>query len=178
MEKQVDLEQYRVGSVDAMYYIPNYVSKEEQEMLFTKVYSSQWTTLPTTQRRLQEHGGSVNAKATFVEALPEWLQKLSKQLYAERYVSHLPNHVLINEYRAGQGIEYHTDGPLYTPSFAIISLKSSLLLEFYHAINPDIVETMEQRKVCSVLLEVFVFSLYISPSHCIFSLGRFCSFLG
>lgn len=32
------------------------------------------------------------------------------------------NHVLINEYRPGEGIMAHQDGPLYTSAVAILSL--------------------------------------------------------
>jgi len=41
-----------------------------------------------------------------------------------------PNHVLLNDYSAGQGILPHTDGPAYEPQTATLSLNSSVLLEF------------------------------------------------
>ena len=41
-----------------------------------------------------------------------------------------PNHVLLNEYQPGQGIDPHTDGPAYEAMTATLSLKSSVLLEF------------------------------------------------
>lgn len=41
-----------------------------------------------------------------------------------------PNHVLINEYLSGQGINPHSDGPAFTPLIATISLGGSVLLDF------------------------------------------------
>lgn len=148
-----DLEKYRVGTIEDMYYIPNYLKKNEQEEVFEKVYQGKWTTLPTTQRRLQELGGTVDSKTTFSTKLPEWLLEISNRLYEEGLVSAIPNHVLINEYKRGQGIMPHTDGPLYTPNFAIISLQSSLVMDFYRKLKEDEVSGLQQRKVCSLLLE-------------------------
>ena len=42
-----------------------------------------------------------------------------------------PNHVLVNEYRSGQGIMPHTDGPLFTPVITTVTLGSHALLDLY-----------------------------------------------
>ena len=153
-EKKFDLEKYRVGTLENMFYIPNFLNDDEKSFLWNKVFDYQWTTLPTTGRRLQEHGGRVEQKGTVAKPLPSFLAALSKRLFEEGLVSHLPNHVLINEYQKGQGIEHHTDGPLYTPNFAIISLGSALTLQFLSKIDPDAPAlSPEERHVCSVLLE-------------------------
>lgn len=47
----------------------------------------------------------------------------------------------------------HEDGPLYKPHFVIISLGSSLLLEFFEKNSEENPRPLEERKVCSVLLE-------------------------
>ncbi|KAG0220951.1 Alpha-ketoglutarate-dependent dioxygenase alkB 6 [Mortierella sp. GBA43] len=44
-----------------------------------------------------------------------------------------PNHCLVNEYLAGQGIMPHKDGPAYLPTVATVSLSSHCVLEFYKA---------------------------------------------
>ena len=47
--------------------------------------------------------------------------------------AHMPahiNHVLVNEYRAGEGIMPHQDGPLYTPAVAIASLGCGATMRF------------------------------------------------
>ena len=42
-----------------------------------------------------------------------------------------PNHVLINEYRAGQGIMPHEDGAAYFPVVSTVSLGGSIVLDIY-----------------------------------------------
>lgn len=42
-----------------------------------------------------------------------------------------PNHVLINEYKPGEGIMPHEDGGAYHPLVATVSLGSSLVLDVY-----------------------------------------------
>lgn len=41
-----------------------------------------------------------------------------------------PNHILLNEYRDGQGIGPHKDGPLYHPMVAVLSLGSPADIHF------------------------------------------------
>lgn len=43
----------------------------------------------------------------------------------------LPNHVLVNEYKPGEGILPHEDGPLYYPVVTNITLNSHTVLDFY-----------------------------------------------
>ena len=42
-----------------------------------------------------------------------------------------PNHVLLNNYRPGDGILPHTDGPAYYPYVCILSLQSGLTLNIW-----------------------------------------------
>mmetsp|Transcript_45806 Transcript_45806/g.74731 ORF Transcript_45806/g.74731 Transcript_45806/m.74731 type:complete len:157 (+) Transcript_45806:68-538(+) len=42
-----------------------------------------------------------------------------------------PNHCLINEYRPGQGIMPHEDGPLYVPVVATLTVGGNTMLDFY-----------------------------------------------
>ena len=55
-----------------------------------------------------------------------------------------PNHVLINEYQAGQGIMPHKDGAAYYPVVCTVSLGASLCLDIY-ATNEDATRESEPR---------------------------------
>lgn len=44
--------------------------------------------------------------------------------------------MLLNEYRAGQGIAPHKDGPLYQDKVAILSLGAPARLDFWRSSNP------------------------------------------
>lgn len=112
-EGDVDLEKYRVGPVASVFYIPDYLPVTQQERIMTKIYGGkQWTELTALQgRRLQQHGGQPDAKGMLATPLPDWLSEVGKALHKSKLVPDVPNHVLINEYKAGQGILAHEDGP-------------------------------------------------------------------
>ncbi|XP_075262287.1 putative RNA/DNA demethylase ALKBH6 [Convolutriloba macropyga] len=69
------------------------------------------------------------------DEIPKWLQKCIDRVFTATSLvfpnDKKPNHVLVNEYEARQGIMPHLDGPLYYPVIATISLQSSVLLDLY-----------------------------------------------
>lgn len=72
----------------------------------------------------------------------------------------LPNHVLVNEYKPGEGILPHEDGPLYFPVVTNITLNSSTVIDFYRPRKsiscevPDDTEGEEKNyHIGSLLLE-------------------------
>lgn len=68
------------------------------------------------------------------------------------------NHVLVNEYLAGQGIMAHSDGPLFAPIICTISCGSHTVLRFHeidsyddeHAVSSD---DGKRKLVCQLLIE-------------------------
>ncbi|KAI5733543.1 hypothetical protein M8J76_013115 [Diaphorina citri] len=133
----VNVEKYVIKKAPpTVYYIPDFITREEESHLLNKIYSvpkPKWTQL--SNRKLQNWGGIPHPKGMIAEKLPEWLDT-----YLERinqlgvFESVKPNHVLINEYLAGQGIMPHFDGPLYYPTISTISCGSHTILNFY---EPD-----------------------------------------
>ncbi|KAG9323318.1 hypothetical protein KVV02_004526 [Mortierella alpina] len=94
----------------SVYYIPDFITPTEERVLVEKVLGApkpKWVHLKN--RRFQEAG-------------------VFQELDANQ---HDPNHCLVNEYLAGQGIMPHTDGPAYMPTVATVSLSSHCVLEFY-----------------------------------------------
>ena len=84
--------------------------------------------------------------------LPPWLESIANRLQKELnlYGNKVPNHVLINEYEPSCGIMPHTDGNLYFPTAAIISLESPIVMKIYQQIldqdTPTMTTTMEEEK--------------------------------
>ncbi|KAF9571784.1 hypothetical protein EC968_010655 [Mortierella alpina] len=82
------------------------------------------------------------------EPLPSWLTCLFPRFQESGVFQgldathHDPNHCLVNEYLAGQGIMPHTDGPAYLPTVATVSLSSHCVLEFYKI--PEVSEQNDQ----------------------------------
>ncbi|RUS80554.1 hypothetical protein EGW08_011694 [Elysia chlorotica] len=133
----------------SIYYIPEFIDKEEENLLLNKVYAApkpKWTQL--AHRRLQNWGGLPHPKGMVAETLPEWLQTyINKLSQLKLFEGKSPNHVLVNEYLPGQGIMPHEDGPLFYPVVSTISLGSHTLLDFYYHLdnvqqNPESVDAV------------------------------------
>ncbi|KAF9186335.1 hypothetical protein BGZ51_002082 [Haplosporangium sp. Z 767] len=99
-------------------------------------------------RRLQNWGGIVSAQGMIAEPLPVWLTDLFPRFHESGVFEGLdathrdPNHCLVNEYLAGQGIMPHKDGSAYLPTVATVSLSSHCVLEFFRYSETDESDTM------------------------------------
>ncbi|CAB4043082.1 alpha-ketoglutarate-dependent dioxygenase alkB homolog 6 isoform X1 [Paramuricea clavata] len=163
----LDIEQYCLTKTfPKIYYIPNFITEEEERLLYEQVYAApkpKWT--PLSNRRLQNWGGLPHPKGMIPEKLPAWLSRYAEKLASFGiFGNHIPNHVLVNEYTPGQGIMPHVDGPLFHPVVTTINLKSHTLLDFYlpgndgHSNDTDENDkednsSLEQRHFMSLLLE-------------------------
>ena len=94
------------------------------------------------------------------EPIPNWLKTFVERInsvdgvFPEKVKA---NHVLVNEYRPGNGILPHLDGPLFYPVISTISLGSSITLDFY---NP-----IDSKDSCdsTQLEDRYIFSIYVKP---------------
>ncbi|CAA3014855.1 Hypothetical predicted protein [Olea europaea subsp. europaea] len=100
--------------------------------IYLQIYQapvSKWKSLKN--RRLQNWGGTVHEKGLLAQDLPPWLKQITHRISEEsRLFPSTINHVLINEYLLNQGIMPHQDGPAYVPVVAILSLGSSVVMDF------------------------------------------------
>ncbi|XP_051551491.1 alpha-ketoglutarate-dependent dioxygenase alkB homolog 6-like [Myxocyprinus asiaticus] len=161
-----DLEKYNVKEApSAVYYIPNFITETEEEHLLQQVYRApkpKWTQL--SGRRLQKwflisvfniSGGLPNPKGMLAEKLPEWLKYTEKISALGAFAGKTANQVLVNEYKPGEGIMPHEDGPLYHPTVTAISLGYHTLLDFYRPVcqtQLEIPQTEESRYMLSLLV--------------------------
>lgn len=128
------LSNFRVTAVpETVYYIPNFITEDEERYLFDKVYDApkpKWVQL--SHRRLQNWGGIPHPKGMIPEPLPSWLTDICKRVASlGLFGDKTPNHVLVNEYKPGEGILPHEDGPLYYPVVTNITLNSHAVIDFY-----------------------------------------------
>ncbi|KAL7463922.1 hypothetical protein ACHAXS_004275 [Conticribra weissflogii] len=111
--------------------IHNLVNGKQPQLLTereeTLRHNGKWTRLKHARRNVALFDGTIPSSSSTVNELPPILQRLSITLVAIGAFppSHPPNHVLINEYRPGEGIMPHTDGPAYESRTATISLGGS-----------------------------------------------------
>ncbi|KAK1934190.1 Alpha-ketoglutarate-dependent dioxygenase alkB 6 [Phytophthora citrophthora] len=131
---KIDLEEFRRGPIPGVYYIPNWITQEEEDAILERIYAvpddnELWVRLK--HRRLQMWGGEV--KDPFdPKPLPEWLKQISQTLVDTGVFSEekKPNHALINEYGVGDCILPHEDGPAYFPFVSIISTGAECRVTF------------------------------------------------
>ncbi|KAF1919164.1 hypothetical protein BDU57DRAFT_468921 [Ampelomyces quisqualis] len=115
------------------YYIPNFISLEEEASILQKIPSQRWTQL--THRRLQAHPSTLTTNNTLLASpLPIYLTNPIIHRFQDLGIfdqtpHHQPNHVLINEYKPGEGIMPHEDGCAYAPVVATVSLGGALCLD-------------------------------------------------
>uniref|UniRef100_A0A8C6TAT3 AlkB homolog 6 n=1 Tax=Neogobius melanostomus TaxID=47308 RepID=A0A8C6TAT3_9GOBI len=144
-----------------VYYIPDFITEEEESYLLEQVYKSpktKWTQL--SGRRLQNWGGLPHPKGMVAEKIPEWLQTYCEKISSlGAFSGKTANHVLVNEYKSGEGIMPHEDGPLYHPTVTTISLGSHTLLDFYNTIGSDSQEEQQPQTEENR----FLFSLLVKP---------------
>ncbi|XP_075555357.1 putative RNA/DNA demethylase ALKBH6 isoform X2 [Dermacentor variabilis] len=158
-----DLDKFRITSLpDSVYYVPNFITEIEEKYLHDKVYDApkpKWVQL--ARRRLQNWGGLPHPKGMVSEALPQWLKDISAKVASLGvFGEKLPNHVLVNEYKPGEGILPHEDGPLYYPVVTNITLNSSTVIDFYKPrksttceVTADAKDTETNSHIGSLLLE-------------------------
>lgn len=155
-----DLKQFVVtGAPPVAFYIPDFITEDEEAFLLQQVYRSpktKWTQL--SGRRLQNWGGLPHPKGMVSETIPDWLRTHCEKISSlGAFGGKRANHILVNEYKPGEGIMPHEDGPLYHPTVTTISLGSHTLLDFYKPVSSSQEsppQTEENR---------FLFSLLVKP---------------
>jgi len=165
------IQDYKLGSLKSLYYIPSLISIEHEQKLLQCIEregetGNKWIKLKT--RILQEHQ---NLNPDVPEIFTSWLQDLINEItkalsFGEDFI----NHVLINRYETGEGIMHHTDGPSYESKVAILSLESPCILSFRKILCSDAIGQIENREVISIILEprsllVFEDDLYTNHMH-------------
>ncbi|KAI9033780.1 hypothetical protein CLU79DRAFT_725379 [Phycomyces nitens] len=120
--------------------IYDFVSPEEEAALVEAVNKEEWSGLgvgpnPELKRRTQQYGHlfSYRYREVLEEygPLPPFVSWLVTRIMELGLMPVAPNHLLVNEYNAGQGIMPHIDAPaLFGPSILSLSLLSPCVMSF------------------------------------------------
>ncbi|KAF1780755.1 Alpha-ketoglutarate-dependent dioxygenase alkB-like protein [Phytophthora cactorum] len=158
---KIDIEEFRRGPIPGVYYIPNWVTQDEEAAILERVYAvpgdnDLWVKLK--HRRLQMWGGEV--KAPFdPKPLPAWLKQISQTLVDAGILTEekKPNHALIN----GKFQWSKDDGPAYFPLVSIISTGAECRVTFepHRAVTSVDNETVSQPAATSEIVQHFDFQL-------------------
>lgn len=124
-------------------YISDYVSRETATRLQFKIDEGIW--LNDLKRRVQHYGYKYDYRSRracvedYLGELPDWLSSLSSKLQADSHFASMPEQVIVNEYKPGQGIAAHVDcEPCFGETIASISLGSACEMKFQHLQTSEI----------------------------------------
>ncbi|XP_018607078.2 alpha-ketoglutarate-dependent dioxygenase alkB homolog 6 isoform X3 [Scleropages formosus] len=148
-----DLERYVIKDAPpTVYYVPEFITKSEEAYLLQQVYKApkpKWTQL--LGRRLQNWGGLPHLNGMLAEKLPIWLQQYCNKISdLGVFGGKTANHVLVNEYKPGEGIMDDlpkTEESRYFLSLlveprSLLVLRDEMYVQFLHGIkgvNQDII---------------------------------------
>ena len=165
---------------NCVHYIPNFVKPEFAKSVIDWLkslphtsthyeseadYHGKWTRLKYAQRYvLLFDFRNGTSEPSLLSALSNLLIDIGAFSTEKR-----PNHVLVNEYTACEGILAHTDGPMYHPTTATISLGSEVLFQFTPRLsskgNDDEHEQLLQVKLENCSLITFREKAYSDCCH-------------
>ncbi|KAG8342554.1 hypothetical protein TRVL_06615 [Trypanosoma vivax] len=145
----LQLDKYRVGELADMFYIPNYISEQEEAQIMELVRTTpKELKSQLAKRTVQEWGCSMcpTCNGSFVpdRNMPPWVEACTDmQVYDGLFTpSTFPNSVRIHEYTANECIGPHCDGPIYIPRVTVLSIGSPCVMFFYPRREPH-AEPME-----------------------------------
>jgi len=141
--KKLDLSKYKVGDLKNIYYVPNWISSEEETAMLKVCKGTPDVAKSKLSKRLVQEWGCTMCSVcntSFVAEgnMPTWCTQVCDGLLQNGIfqVPTFPNNVRIHEYDVGEGIAPHVDGPIYVPIVAIVSMANSCLMSFYKRREP------------------------------------------
>jgi alkylated DNA repair dioxygenase AlkB len=109
------------------------------------------------KRRVQHYGYRYDYKARkvtpemYLGDLPDWLNRISKQLHYDGLIEAIPDQVIINEYQPGQGIAAHIDcEPCFGHRVFSLSLGGAVIMEFSQPSQKTVEVLLEPRSLVMI----------------------------
>lgn len=128
------------NDIKGLQYIENFITDKEHNEIINAINNSGW--LSDLKRRVQHYGYKYDYKkrsidySLYLGDLPEWAKPITLKIVAEGYMKNLPDQLIVNEYKPGQGIADHIDcEPCFDDTIISLSLCSSCIMEFKNKTN-------------------------------------------
>jgi alkylated DNA repair dioxygenase AlkB len=127
------LRNYR--DVPGLTYCPQFLPSEEQGQVLAAVDGRPWRN--DLKRRVQHYGYRYDYKARsvdpsmYVGPLPPFAVDVARRLLDQGLVEEMPDQLIVNEYRPGQGITAHIDcEPCFKNTIVTVSLGWAYEMDF------------------------------------------------
>ncbi|MGM9478042.1 alpha-ketoglutarate-dependent dioxygenase AlkB [Pedobacter sp. GSP4] len=137
--------------IPGLTYYPNFISIAEEHELLTIINAQEW--LGDLKRRVQHYGWKYDYRARSLDKsmrlgpLPLWIKKIALRLKECGMVDEIPDQVIVNEYRPGQGIGNHVDcEPCFGDTIISLSLSSTSVMNFVNLESKSKVEAVLEAR--------------------------------
>lgn len=145
-----------IKSIKGLVYVKNFISEDDEKLLLDTINNQEW--LGDLKRRVQHYGWKYDYRARslnynmYLGLLPDWVQRLAVRLVDAKLMDELPDQVIINEYRPGQGIANHVDcEPCFGDTIVSLSLGTPCIMNFVNLNSKNKIEALlEPRSVVSI----------------------------
>lgn len=121
--------------IKGLTYIPDFISDSEHKDIWEAVNKEIW--LDDLKRRVQHYGYKYDYKkrsldySMYIGAIPQWTKFIADRIVENGYMKFLPDQVIVNEYKPGQGIADHIDcEPCFENTIISLSLGSPCVMNF------------------------------------------------
>ncbi|KAI0041661.1 hypothetical protein FA95DRAFT_1584663 [Auriscalpium vulgare] len=169
----MDFSRYSVPGSDETFYIPDFITKDEEEYLIRKIGETpqpKWKQL-AKRRRVPSRGDLTPNSILIPQAMPSFLSEYPDLIARLKATGAFggsphqqPNHVILNQYLPGQGIMPHEDGPAYYPVVATLSLGSHTVMHYYqYSSSPSGSDTGETDGKGRAIDPTPILSLLLEP---------------
>ncbi|CDS06212.1 hypothetical protein LRAMOSA08740 [Lichtheimia ramosa] len=147
--------------IPGLIVIEDFVTEQEEDVLVREVDSRTWCGLgvspnPELKRRTQQYGHLFSYRYRKVlekyGPLPDFTHAVVTRIMENKLMPKEPDHLLVNEYNAGQGIMPHTDAPaLFGLAILSLSLLSACVMKFTHVETGDSIDILLPRRSMLVM---------------------------
>ncbi|KAI9312217.1 hypothetical protein BX666DRAFT_1989766 [Dichotomocladium elegans] len=151
------------SKIPGLVLFEDFVSPEEESQLVKAVDNQKWCGLgvgpnPELKRRTQQYGHLFSYRYRKVlekyGPFPDFVNSIVSRIMDNHLMRIRPDHLLVNEYNAGQGIMPHTDAPaLFGPAILSLSLLSACVMKFTHNETHESVDIVLPRYSMLVMTE-------------------------
>lgn len=130
--------------ISGLTYIPDYINDRLHNRLLEVINQQPWRS--DLRRRVQHYGYVYDYKNRkinsdmYLGVLPKFCQYFAEKFHEEGWFSVVPDQVIVNEYKPGQGIADHVDcEPCFEDTVISMSLGSTCVMNFTNVQNPSII---------------------------------------
>jgi alkylated DNA repair dioxygenase AlkB len=116
-------------------YVEDFISDTEHKEIWEAINKETW--LDDLKRRVQHYGYKYDYKrrsldySMYIGDIPQWTKFIAERIVSKGFMKYLPDQLIVNEYKSGQGIADHIDcEPCFEDTIISLSLGSPCIMDF------------------------------------------------